>query len=218
LPLDILEFFYLTPLPGSEDHKVLWQQGAWMDDDLNKYDLNHRVSHHPRMSDAEWESAYRAAWDNYYTTDHVRTIVRRAAAHELGRPKTALTTILWFKLMILHEAVHPLEGGAFRLKFRRDRRHGMPIESRFVFYPRYLVETAVKAWRYLRVYRDAMRTLKQVMRDPHRQSYTDLAIAPPCDKELDTLDLYQATSGGEAAVARVRRDDAVRARHTEAVQ
>ncbi len=27
LPLDILEFFFLTPLPGSEDHKVLWQQG-----------------------------------------------------------------------------------------------------------------------------------------------------------------------------------------------
>ncbi len=27
LPVDILEFFFLTPLPGSEDHKVLWQQG-----------------------------------------------------------------------------------------------------------------------------------------------------------------------------------------------
>src|SRR5262245_56079547 len=26
LPLDILEFFCLTPLPGSEDHKVLWQK------------------------------------------------------------------------------------------------------------------------------------------------------------------------------------------------
>ena len=23
LPIDILEFFFLTPLPGSEDHKVL---------------------------------------------------------------------------------------------------------------------------------------------------------------------------------------------------
>jgi radical SAM superfamily enzyme YgiQ (UPF0313 family) len=29
LPLDILEFMYLTPLPGSEDHKVLWQKGVW---------------------------------------------------------------------------------------------------------------------------------------------------------------------------------------------
>jgi hypothetical protein len=218
LPLDILEFFFLTPLPGSEDHKVLWQQGAWMDSDLNKYDLNHRVTHHSRMSDDEWEQAYRAAWLNYYTPEHVRTILRRAAAHKLGRPKTALTTILWFNLMILFEAVHPLEGGAFRLKFRRDRRHAMPIESRFVFYPRYFVETVVKAWRYLSVYRDAMGTLKLVLTAPDRWTYTDLAIAPPREDELDTLDLYQATSGGEAAVARVRQEDAARARHAVAAQ
>ena len=36
--------------------------------------------------------------------------------------------MMWFKLMIAHEGVHPLEGGVFRLKFRRDRRHGMPLE------------------------------------------------------------------------------------------
>jgi len=212
LPLDILEFFVLTPLPGSEDHKVLWEQGAWMDPDLNKYDLNHRVTHHPRMSDAEWEAAYRAAWTNYYTPEHMRTILRRAAAHPLGRPKTALTTILWFYLMILFEAVHPLEGGAFRLKFRRDRRFGMKIESPLVFYPRYATETVVKAWRYLAVYRRAMRDLKQVLRAPDRWTYTDLAIEPPREDELDTLDLYQVTSGGEAAVARQRRDDLARAR------
>ena len=50
LPLDILEFFFLTPLPGSEDHKVLWEKGIWMDPDLNKYDVSHPVSHHPKMS------------------------------------------------------------------------------------------------------------------------------------------------------------------------
>jgi hypothetical protein len=212
LPLDILEFFVLTPLPGSEDHKALHRQGTWMDPDLNKYDLNHRVTHHARMSDAEWDTAYRAAWANYYTPEHLRTILRRAAAHPLGRPKTALTTILWFMLMILFESVHPLEGGAFRLKFRRDRRYGMKLERRLVFYPRYAAETVVKAWRYLGVYRSAMRTLKQVLRAPDRWTYTDLAIAPPRADELDTLDLYHATSGGEAAVARVRRDDVARAR------
>jgi hypothetical protein len=170
------------------------------------------------MSDAEWEAAYRGAWENYYTPDHMRTILRRAAAHELGRPKTALTTILWFKLMILHEAVHPLEGGAFRLKFRRDRRHGMPIESRVVFYSRYFAETAVKAWRYLSVYRDAMHALKEVLRAPDRWTYTDLAIAPSPENELDTLELYQATSGGVAAVARLRQDEAARARHAEVAE
>ena len=164
------------------------------------------------MSDAEWDEAYRAAWANYYTPEHMRTILRRAAAHPSGRPKTALSTLLWFKLMTLYEAVHPLEGGAFRMKFRRDRRHGMPLESRFVFYPRNAVETVAKAWGYLTVYRDAKRTLRQVLRAPDRWSYTDLAIAPPRDDELDTLDLYHATSGGEAAVARVRREASARER------
>ncbi|MGC1408776.1 MAG: radical SAM protein [Acetobacteraceae bacterium] len=212
LPLDILEFFILTPLPGSEDHKILWEQGIWMDPDLNKYDLHHRVTHHARMSDAEWDEAYRAAWANYYTPDHMHTILRRAAAHPSGRPKTALSTLLWFKLMTLYEGVHPLEGGAFRMKFRRDRRHGIPLESPFVFYPRYAAETVAKACGYLAVYRNAKRTLRQVLRAPDRWSYTDLAIAPPRDDELDTLDLYHATSGGEGAVARVRREASARER------
>ena len=53
---------------------------------------------------------------------------------------------------------------------------------------------------------------------PDRWTYTDLAIAPPLEDELDTLDLYQVTSGGEAAVARQRRDDAARARTAVAAE
>jgi hypothetical protein len=211
LPLDILEFFFLTPLPGSEDHKVLWQKGAWMDPDMNKYDLNHRVSHHPKMSDAEWEEAYRTAWETYYTPEHIRTILRRVAACRLGRLNTTVTTILWFYLSFAYEGVHPLEGGAFRLKFRRDRRPERPIESPFVFYPRYLGEILVKAWQYGSTYWRTMRMMKRVLAAPDRWTYTDLAIAPPRADEFETLDLYHATSGGEAVLARKRRDEVIRA-------
>ncbi|MCU0987765.1 MAG: radical SAM protein [Acetobacteraceae bacterium] len=205
MPLDILEFFMLTPLPGSEDHKKLFEKGVWMDPDLNKYDLNHRVAHHPKMSDQEWEEAYAAAWSSYYTPEHIRTILSRAAANPNGRVKTTLTTILWFTLMIRFEGVHPLEGGAFRLKFRRDRRHGLPIESRLRFYPRYALETVRKAWGYLGVYLEARRILKDVMRNPDRMAYQDLAITPPGEDEFDALDLYQRTAGGAAALERMRR-------------
>ena len=47
LPVDCLEFFCLSPLPGSEDHKNLHQQGVWMDPDMNKYDLEHVTTKHP---------------------------------------------------------------------------------------------------------------------------------------------------------------------------
>ncbi len=214
LPLDILELFHLTPLPGSEDHKVLLQQDVWMDSDLNKYDLYHRVAHHPKMSDAEWEDAYAAAWHSFYSFDHIRTVLRRAAANPQGRPETTLTTLLWFKLMTMFEGVHPLEGGAFRRKSRRDRRHGLPIESAFVFYPKYLGEIGVKAWRYWSVYRRAKGILKEVMAAPDRRSYADLSITPPQDAEFDRLGLYHQTRGGTAALDRKRREDALRNKTT----
>jgi hypothetical protein len=114
--------------------------------------------------------------------------------------------------MTMFEAVHPLESGAFRCKSRRERRPGLPRESPFVFYPRYLGESAVKAWRYWSVYRRSRTMLKAVLAAPERWTYTDLSIAPPQTDEFDNLDLYHATSGGEAALARMRRDDALRAR------
>ncbi len=215
LPVDILEFFFLTPLPGSEDHKILWTKGIWMDPDMNKYDLNHRVSHHGTMSDQDWEAAYRLAWDTFYTPDHIRTILRRTCASPLGRPGTTLSTILWFYLMILYEGVHPLEGGALRRKFRRDRRQGMPLENPLLFYARYWAGTVRKAWRYLKVYRQTKAMLNEALAAPDRWTYSDLAIAPPQADEFDALDLYHATSGGEAALARKYRADSIRA-HTHA--
>ncbi len=79
-PLDCLEFFCLTPLPGSEDQKVLHQQGAWMEPDMNFYDLEYVTVKHPIMYKETWQQVYRAAWEHYYTPEHVETVIRRAAA------------------------------------------------------------------------------------------------------------------------------------------
>ena len=46
LPVDLLEFFCLTPLPGSEDHKTLWKNGVAMSSDLNIYDTEHACTAH----------------------------------------------------------------------------------------------------------------------------------------------------------------------------
>jgi hypothetical protein len=220
LPIDILEFFFLTPLPGSEDHKVLSSKDIWMDPDMNKYDLNHRVAHHGKMSDADWEEAYRAAWKTFYTPEHIYTILRRTCACPIGRPGTTLSTILWFYLTILYEGVHPLESGAFRLKYRRDRRLGMKRENPIAFYARYWGGMAMKAVNYARVYLRCKAMLKKALKAPDRWTYSDLAIAPPKSDEFDALDLYHQTTGGEAALKRKYRDDAIRAHghaHDEAL-
>jgi len=182
-----------------------------MDPDLNKYDLNHRVSHHPKMSDAEWEDAYRSAWKAYYTPEHVRTILRRVATNRPVMLNSVTSTLLWFNTMIPLEGVHPLEGGMLRLKFRRDRRPSLPLENRFVFYARLARETARKLRGYWSTWRLFRSILNDVKADPNRTSYSDIAIAPLRENEFDALDLYHATRGGEAALARKRRDDAIRA-------
>ncbi|MEO6393836.1 MAG: radical SAM protein, partial [Pyrinomonadaceae bacterium] len=134
LPVDLLEFFYLTPLPGSEDHKKLHEAGVPMDADLNRYDLNHDVTAHSQMSRTEWQETYRAAWETYYTHEHIETVLRRAMITGVS-PGKALFLIVWFKGCIGIEGIHPLEGGFLRMKHRRDRRPGLPLESPLLFYP-----------------------------------------------------------------------------------
>jgi radical SAM superfamily enzyme YgiQ (UPF0313 family) len=55
LPVDVLEFFMLTPLPGSADHQALYHRGVPMDPDMNRYDLEHVTTAHPRMT-ARWSA------------------------------------------------------------------------------------------------------------------------------------------------------------------
>ncbi|MGS4885462.1 B12-binding domain-containing radical SAM protein [Roseibium sp. MB-4] len=209
LPLDLLEFFFLTPLPGSEDHKVQLEKGIWMDPDLNKYDLNHRVSHHSKMSDDEWEEAYREAWSSYYSDSHIETVLRRAAAHKKGRPGNKLFLMMWFKLMIECEGVHPLEGGYFRLKFRKDRRSGFPIENPFVFYPRYVWEVISKHWAYVSAVWRVHRIYRRVKAAPGRREYSDVAIAPMSADMEEDLAMIRETRGGKDAVAKSARDASI---------
>src|SRR5262249_2516523 len=95
-------------------------------------------------------------------------------------------------------------------KFRRDRRFGLPRENPLIFYPRYLGEITRKAWGYWSVFRRHKKILNECLRAPDRWTYSDLAIAPPREEELDTLQLYQTTLGGKAAVAKKRKEDDAR--------
>ena len=212
LPLDILELFILTPLPGSEDHQKLWKQGVWMDPDLNKYDVHHRVVHHPKMSDAEFELVYREAWASYYTPEHIETVARRHGAIPGRNPAEPARFMTMFKIMFEAEGVHPLEGGGFRLKFRRDRRSGLPIEPAGVFHYKLAIETVKKLKIYIRLAWQGWRIGQKVMNDPKRHEYMDLALSPVVDEDMQNLALFAETSGGEAAVSKKRGEDLARAK------
>lgn len=206
LPVDLLEFFYLTPLPGSEDHKTLYDSGVAMDDDLNKYDLNHAVTAHPRMSREEWRSVYREAWETYYTDQHVETVLRRAIATGTSPGKTTFF-IVWFKGCIDIEKIHPLEGGFFRRKVRKNRRSGMKIESPLIFYPRYAVETIGKQFRWISLYLRMRLIYRKVKLDPARFEYMDTALEPVTDHE-EERDLFQ-TKAAKTYLETVHRNEKI---------
>jgi hypothetical protein len=175
LPVDLLEFFILTPLPGSADHQKLYAGGTWMDPDMNKYDLEHVTTGHSSMSGADWQAIYRQAWDLYYSDAHIETMFRRARASGI-KPVRLLNHIVQFYFTVVEERVHPLQGGYFRRKLRRQRRAGLRRESPLFFYPRRVAEAVGTQARLAAFYLHLHRIRRRVERDT--RPYSDLALIP----------------------------------------
>jgi hypothetical protein len=204
LPIDALEFFCLTPLPGSEDHQVLWNKGIAMDGDLNRYDVEHVCTAHPKMTKSEWEGIYREAWSLYYTRTHMATVLRRAAA--TGVPLNSLIKALVpFATTVHVENVHPLQGGLLRIKRRSERRPGLPRENAASFWLRFAWETLAKHVILAGTIGRLLLLKRAISRDPDAQAYRDQSLMPVADDEDDTLDLLTKTTGAPVAVAHIRK-------------
>lgn len=204
LPVDLLEFFILTPLPGSEDHQTLWKNGVAMSPDLNIYDTEHVCTAHSVMSSKEWRDIYHEAWSLYYTPAHMKTLLRRAAVN--GVPLLNLAKyLLTFSTTDRLEQVHPLQGGVLRLKHPSERRPGLPQESAWIFWPRFFGGTIKKqailagttAWLLAWVF--------AIARDPNARSYKDLALVPVGNDDDEKLDLVTKTAGGRTAAAHIKK-------------
>ncbi|PTM94329.1 B12-binding domain-containing radical SAM protein [Mycoplana dimorpha] len=204
LPIDIVEFFTLTPLPGSEDHQKLWKNNVEMRGDLNVYDLEHVCTAHPKMSREAWEGIYREAWQLYYSPEHMKTLLRRAAA--TGVPLGSLVKLLVsFATMLPLENVHPLQSGLLRLKHPSERRPGLEQAHPLIFWPQFAWETLRKhvalAGTIVRLTAAAYR----ISRDPASKAYMDQALTPVGADDEETRDLFTKTAGGAAAVAHARK-------------
>jgi len=204
LPVEVLDFFILTPLPGSQDHKELFLKGAKMESDLNKYDTFHVTMDHPRMSRQELLDAYRNAWRIYYSPEHVETVLRRSAARGEPLGHMAIKMLVFFACQEI-ENVHPLDGGLIRRKYRHDRRPDLPLESPLLFYPRYIAESLRKYTRLLGLFWKYQRIRRRVERDPQAASHCDLATTPVSDEELGKLEIFNVTDASRQAMDNAQR-------------
>ena len=204
LPLDIVEWAILTPLPGSEDHRVMWRKGAAMDRDLNNYDFEHVVSDHPKMSRQEWQSIYREAWKLYYSWAHVETLLRRGAASGVSM-MSLVKALVPFIHMAPVENIHPLQAGLFRRKHRSERRYGLPPESIWTFYTAHIVNTVVNNSKLAATISRILWLKRRVERDSRYYSYMDAALTPVSDRDEEALDLLTKTTGAKTAIEHLRK-------------
>ena len=202
LPIDLLEFFLLTPLPGSADHKRMHLAGVPMASDLNKYDLVHVTAPHETMSEQELIKVYDKAWDLYYSPAHVETIIRRTKAWGFRSHEMMLKLLTFYASWRL-EGVHPLESGFLRRKYRRDRRSTMPRESVAAFYPKYFWGIAATYLKFAHMYWQHSRILKRALRDdaPHE----DVAMKPVGQDESEALELFTHSAAAKAVAEKQKK-------------
>ena len=175
-----------------------------MDPDLNKYDVEHVCTAHPRMSREEWEVIYRESWSIYYTPKHMETLLRRAVA--TGVPVNSLIKVLVnFATTVRLENVHPLQGGVLRLKHPLERRPGLPRERAFIFWPKFVWETLRKHVVIIGMIARLLFLKFVITRDRAARTYTDIALTPVNDDEDETLGLLTQTTGALAAIAHVKK-------------
>ena len=127
-------FFMMTPLPGAMDYKNALAKGMLLDADLNNYDTFHETHKHPRMKPGEWQAAYEAAWQSFYSVENMKKILARDLKGD--NYWGIFSNFMWYKNSIDVEGGHPMISGFFRLKGRLERRPGYPIEGRWVYFKR----------------------------------------------------------------------------------
>jgi radical SAM superfamily enzyme YgiQ (UPF0313 family) len=204
LPLDALEFFCLTPLPGSEDHQILWKNGVAMDADLNSYDVEHVCTGHAKMSRQEWQDIYQEAWELYYSADHMKTLLRRAAMTGVSL-KSLIKLLVTFSSTVRLESVHPLQSGIVRMRHPSERRPGRSAESSFVFWSRLIWTTLKVHVRLARLIASLTLQARTIRRGAGAADYMDQALMPVGIDDDETLDLMTETTGARTAVAHTRK-------------
>ena len=209
LSVDLIEYFILTPLPGSQDHKELYLKGVWMDPDLNKYDAEHVTVAHPLMSKEEWQGIYDRAWHLYYSWEHIETLIKRAFATGIRVPRL-ISFIFEFYGSYRFEKLHPLQCGLFRIKVRTERRFGLPREPAYMFYP-------FRVWEVLSTYIPAIFFFLKLMflwwrvqRNPMIKGYSDIAIMPVENEVDENLELFNVTEAARNVVAKEKASKEIR--------
>ncbi len=192
-----VSFFMLTPLPGSQDHKLMVEQGAPMSSDYNTFDSFHESMPHPKMKDGAWTRAYLDAWRSFYSFENMKAILERTDRRNYW---DVLKNFYWYKNSALNEGTHPMIAGFFRLKDRRARPRGLAPEGRLKHLRRRVPEVV----KYLR---DTIRLtleMEELWLQTRKRSETELRVIEELTRMRADLKLKRSLKISELRTAYAR--------------
>jgi hypothetical protein len=129
--------------------------------------------------------------DSVVSLEHIETVLRRGVAMGISMGNM-LTLLLWFHFCTVMENIDPLQGGYWRRKYRKDRRPTMPVESPWVFYPRYVAEMVRKHVRLAQLMWRFHWFCKRLERDPEARAYTDAALSADFEHDGEAMEMLAA--------------------------
>ena len=123
---DIVSFFIMTPLPGTEDQERYADSGAIIDWDFNNLDSQHVTLKHHKLDNHSWMQAYRDAFTGFYSFGRMmREVFTVSAGRNLSAEarRSVLRQFLYY-FFSYRQGRHPMVGGIWPI-LRRDVRRAV---------------------------------------------------------------------------------------------
>ena len=118
---DIVSFFIMTPLPGTEDQIRFAKEGQIIDWDFNNLDSQHATLKHDKMDTYEWMRAYTEAFKKFYSPWRLlRTVLTVAGNSQLSaEARRSIVRQFVYYFFSYRQGRHPMVGGVWQIR-RRD--------------------------------------------------------------------------------------------------
>src|SRR5271154_2650469 len=121
---DIVSFFIMTPLPGTEDQVRFTKDGAIIDWDFNQLDSQHVTLKHDKLDKASWLGAYHDAYTGFYSIPRFfHTMLTVCAGRGLdAEARRAVLRQFTYYFFSYRQGRHPMVGGIWPIRRRDVRR------------------------------------------------------------------------------------------------
>ncbi len=133
---DIVSFFIMTPLPGTEDQVRFTKEGSIIDWDFNQLDSQHVTLKHDKLDTESWLGAYRDAFKGFYSIPRLlHTIFTVCAGRNLdAESRRAVLRQFTYYFFSYRQGRHPMVGGIWPIRRRDVRRAAVTDDDARRFY------------------------------------------------------------------------------------